>query len=242
MCAKIFQILTTVSMSHSIRHSGQFCPGGLYCQQYSTDGCGHRSRGTRRFHRSHGGYRHNRCRSSQHHYSAPITNNSSSEITISGTGALAGSTVDLDRATNSLLVRVAAGGQLGDSLEISGVRVAIAGLNLSQVTAAISSPDPMANSLTAGETNPIVIAKIMQPFSIDQGANPPLSYATWHRDPMVDLFYHRRNLPECFCRQRGRYRSYPYCPLSFHSGRSPDHFPRIGRFRRRNVQNDFGKP
>jgi hypothetical protein len=110
-------------------------------------------------------------------YSAPITNNNSSEITITGTGALALSTVSLDRATNSLLVGVAAGGQVGDSIEISGVRVAIAGLNLSQVSASIYSPSPSANSVTSGETNPVVIASVMQPFSIDQSSQPPLSYA-----------------------------------------------------------------
>jgi hypothetical protein len=110
-------------------------------------------------------------------YSAPITNNNSSEITINGTGALAGSTVGLDRATNSLLVTVAAGGHVGDSLEITGVRVAIAGLNLSQVSASIYSPSPSANSITSGETNPVVIPKIMQPFSIDESSQPPLSYA-----------------------------------------------------------------
>jgi hypothetical protein len=42
-------------------------------------------------------------------YSAPITNNTASEITVHGTGALALSTVDLDRATNSIFVRVADG-------------------------------------------------------------------------------------------------------------------------------------
>jgi hypothetical protein len=110
-------------------------------------------------------------------YSAPITNNSASEITVNGTGALAASTVSLDQASNTVIVRVAAGGHVGDALEISGVRVAIFGLNISKVSASIFSPDPSTNSLTAGETNPVVIAEIMQPFSIDQSANPPLSYA-----------------------------------------------------------------
>ena len=111
-------------------------------------------------------------------YSAPITNNAASEISISGTGVLSGIAASpiLDRANNAITINIPAGGTVGNQVLISGVRVAISGLELTQVQATITSPAGTGN-LIALHTNPVVIGTITEPFSLDQSGVAPLSYA-----------------------------------------------------------------
>jgi hypothetical protein len=111
-------------------------------------------------------------------YSAPITNNDASEISVIGTGGLSvvASSPVLDRTANSILINVPAEGTGGNQISVYGVRLAVAGLNVSQVSAFISSPTATGNSF-AGQLNPVVIASIMQPFSIDESVASPLSFS-----------------------------------------------------------------
>ncbi len=110
-------------------------------------------------------------------YSAPITNNDESEISVMGTGLLSATTVQIDREKNLLRLNIPAGGAAGDQISISGVRVAIADLGFSTVTAEIRAYSPSANAVLAGQTNLTVVGEITQPFFLDQSALPPLSYA-----------------------------------------------------------------
>lgn len=109
-------------------------------------------------------------------YSAPITNNDASEILVTGTGTLAGSTVSIDRIKNSIIVNVAAGSGTGDRLTIFNVRLAISGLATPEATATIFSPTATGNQLIAGQTVLPVIGAISEPFSIDQTVWDPLTY------------------------------------------------------------------
>jgi hypothetical protein len=104
-------------------------------------------------------------------YSAPITNNAASEITVLGTGNLSGiaPTPLLDFDANAVIINVPAGGTANSLIRISGVRVAIAGHDLNLVTATITSPNPLGNSIAVGQGNPIVISTVAKPFSFDQG-------------------------------------------------------------------------
>ncbi len=108
-------------------------------------------------------------------YSAPITNNEASEITITGTGGLAG--IDpaplLDLANNSVTINIPSGGYLYNALRVSGVRVAIAGTNATSVTATVVSPN---NPLGNGPTF-TVIDTIVSPISIDLTSAPLLAYS-----------------------------------------------------------------
>ena len=114
-------------------------------------------------------------------YSAPITNNAASEILITGTGGLDGiaPVPELDRAGNAIVVRVPAGGTVGDGILISGVRVAVAGLGLTQVSGAITRPSAMGNAVEVGQDMPVVISAVAQPFSVDV-SEPPLSFENFH--------------------------------------------------------------
>ncbi len=110
-------------------------------------------------------------------YSAPITNNSAADISVSGTGGLSG--IDpspvFEPAQNAIILNVPAGGTIGDRILVSGVRVAIAGLDVHQVTATLTSPTAGGNSITAGERIPIVVHAVSQPF-IAEETTDPLSY------------------------------------------------------------------
>lgn len=110
-------------------------------------------------------------------YSAPITNNDASDISVQGTGGLSGidPAPDLDRNANAIIIHVPAGATVDSSIIISGVRVAIAGLGITQVTASIEGLMPGGNSIVVGEANPAVISSLAEPFSISQ-YEPPLSY------------------------------------------------------------------
>jgi hypothetical protein len=110
-------------------------------------------------------------------YSAPITNIVVSEISINGTGGLAGATFDVDLTNNSILVHIPAEATVGNQIVVSGVRVAIAGHTLSQVIATLSVPVLAGNYIVVGQTDLIVIGRIEQPFSSDQSIAPPLSYS-----------------------------------------------------------------
>ncbi len=109
-------------------------------------------------------------------YSAPVTNNDSSEILVSGTGGLAGPTVTIVATSNGVLVNVPQGGSAGDTILLQGVRVAIAGSNASQVTATVSSPTGSGNSILAGQGTVTVINTILQPFDVDVTVSAPLSF------------------------------------------------------------------
>ena len=106
-------------------------------------------------------------------YPVPITNNAAAEILVTGTGGLSGipAAPVLDRENNTIIIQVPGGGLLGDTIEVRGVRLALAGQNLTQVEATVRSPIS-GNPITVGETNPIVVASIQQPFSFIQKSAP----------------------------------------------------------------------
>jgi hypothetical protein len=110
-------------------------------------------------------------------YSAPITNNSAADISIQGIGTLSfiAPAPELNRTANAIIVHIPAGGTANSSIIISGVRVAIAGLGFSHVTATIEGLIAGGNSIIVGETTPVVIGSIADPFSISQ-SEPPISY------------------------------------------------------------------
>ena len=111
-------------------------------------------------------------------YSAPITNNAATEIYIMGTGALFAIAPNpvIDQSNNSLIINVPSGGAKGASILISGVRVAIDGLDLTQVTATVVSPSASGNAIVSGQNNLLVIRNVEEPFAIDQSVSPPLSF------------------------------------------------------------------
>ena len=104
-------------------------------------------------------------------YPTAITNNSLLEISVSGLGGFSGASFNpvLDKTTNSITISVPSGGASGDRILISGVRLAIAGSNLTQVTAAVSGPG---NSVVTGQNHPIVISAVEQPFSVTEIGGP----------------------------------------------------------------------
>jgi hypothetical protein len=103
-------------------------------------------------------------------YSAPITNNAASEITVMGTGNLSGisPTALLDLDANAILIDVPSGGTVNSQIVISGVRVAIAGHNLKKVTATVTSPSSSGNSILVGHDNLTVIGTVAMPFSFEE--------------------------------------------------------------------------
>jgi hypothetical protein len=102
-------------------------------------------------------------------YSATITNNSASEISVLGTGGLSGiaSSPALDRSSNTLRIDVPAGGTASNQIRIAGVRVALAGQNYTNVTATISTLIANGNAIVAGQGTVVVLGSIQQPFAVD---------------------------------------------------------------------------
>ncbi len=100
-------------------------------------------------------------------YSAPITNSSAADILVQGTGDFPSllAVPELDRSANAIIVHIPAGATIGSSILISGVRVAIAGLDATRVTAVVDSPISGGNSIIVGQRNPVVISSIAEPFS-----------------------------------------------------------------------------
>jgi len=112
-------------------------------------------------------------------YSAPITNNSGEEIRLTGTGGLAGISLTaptLDSASNSVIITVPAGGVAGNTISISGVRVALPGRSSLPVTATVKSLTTGGNAIFAGQETGPVIGQITAPFAIDQSGSDPLSF------------------------------------------------------------------
>ncbi|MBZ5498523.1 MAG: hypothetical protein LAP85_19170 [Acidobacteriia bacterium] len=110
-------------------------------------------------------------------YSTHITNNAAREISITGTGGLAGAYVPvLVAGGDGLILDVPGGGGLGDAITIRGVRLAIAGQNLTHVIATVSSLSSSGNGFTAGHNTATVISDIQSPFSVDYGESKPLSF------------------------------------------------------------------
>jgi hypothetical protein len=109
-------------------------------------------------------------------YSAQVTNNAASEISITGTGNLAGiaHAPILYAEGNLIIFTVPAGGTAGNQITIQGVRVAIAGQNYTSVTASIAVS---ANTISAGQTVVTVINSILQPLAVDMSATQSLSFA-----------------------------------------------------------------
>ncbi|HYK88776.1 MAG TPA: hypothetical protein VE398_08400, partial [Acidobacteriota bacterium] len=107
-------------------------------------------------------------------YSAPITNNAASEISILGTGGLVGIAPSpaLDRTNNRIRIDVPEGGGAGSTIQITGVRVSLVGLDGTKVAATISSPLPTGNSILAEQRTVVVINSVMQPLVVDLGNNP----------------------------------------------------------------------
>ena len=106
-------------------------------------------------------------------YSAPITNNAASDISVIGTGSLSAVSIPvLDRNQNAILFNIPAGGSPGNTVSINGVRLQVAGLNITQATASIFTS---ANTITSAF--PVVINNVMQPFLYDDSGAQPLSYA-----------------------------------------------------------------
>jgi hypothetical protein len=117
-------------------------------------------------------------------YPAAITNNAASEISVTGTGNLAiiAPAPDLDLSANTIRIIVPSGGTAGDRIQISGVRLAVAGSGVAQVKATISSSPAPSNTITVGEDKPMVIGAVKEPFSLDQSADP-LTYANGMAEP-----------------------------------------------------------
>ena len=112
-------------------------------------------------------------------YSAPITNNSGEEIRLTGTGGLAGISLTaptLDSASNSVIITVPAGGVAGNTISISGVRVALPGRSPLPVTATVKSLTTGGNAIFAGQETGPVIGQITAPFTIDLNSAEPLSF------------------------------------------------------------------
>ncbi len=111
-------------------------------------------------------------------YSAPITTNFASEIHVTGTGGLAGVAPfpSVLRTENSILIDLPAGGTVGNTITIRGVRVALAGGNYSNVTATASFLTGSGNGIAAGQETVTVIRSILAPFSVDMTLEPPLSF------------------------------------------------------------------
>ena len=101
-------------------------------------------------------------------YSALITNNNASDIIVTPTWGTVNPAV-LDRATNSIVIDVPAGGGIGNQILVAGIRVALAGYSYTNVTATITGMT--GNSILAGQTTVTVISAVMKPFSVTLG-NP----------------------------------------------------------------------
>jgi hypothetical protein len=106
-------------------------------------------------------------------YSAPITNASAAEISVVGTGGLMGiaSAPALDRTNSALTIIVPAGAAAPSQIRITGVRVALAGLNRTNVTATVSATGSGGNTVVAGQGTVEVISSIKQPFVFQYDPN-----------------------------------------------------------------------
>ena len=111
-------------------------------------------------------------------YSAAITNNSATEISVTGNGGLAGIALHPTLAgTNSIAINVPAGGTIGNSIRIQGVRVALAGTQYTNVTVNIGSPSGSGNSIAGGGSIITVVNAVVQPFAVDLSGTTPLSFS-----------------------------------------------------------------
>lgn len=111
-------------------------------------------------------------------YSATITNNAASEISITGTGGLAGiaSFPTIDSSNNTLIINVPAGGVAGNRITIQGVRVSVAApQKLTQVTATVTA-STNGNAILTGQGTPLVVNRTVQPFTVDLSSAPALAY------------------------------------------------------------------
>jgi hypothetical protein len=111
-------------------------------------------------------------------YPATITNNAASEISVTGTGGLAGiaSSPTIDSSNNTLIINVPAGGVAGDKITIQGVRVSVAApQKLTQVTTTVTA-STNGNAILTGQGTPSVINRTVQPFSVDLSSAPALAY------------------------------------------------------------------
>jgi len=117
-------------------------------------------------------------------YSATITNSAASEISVSGTGALAAvaTAPDLNRSINALIINVPAGGVAGNKIVIAGVRVSLQGLNTYRVTASITSSAAGGNAIAAGQNVITVIESILSPFSVTLDSNQ----INWDNGQMIN--------------------------------------------------------
>src|SRR5437867_3599718 len=77
----------------------------------------------------------------------PITNSLDTGIIVAATGGLSSVTVSLDRANNSLILNIPAGGLSTDTLTIDGVRVSPVGGTAKTATATILSPATGGNTI-----------------------------------------------------------------------------------------------
>lgn len=107
-------------------------------------------------------------------YSAPITNNTASEIQLYGTGGLIGIDPNptIDRLNNAIVITVPAGGTSGSQIRIQGVRVATAGLADTRVLANITGLTPGGNSIAVGQNKVTVIDRIVPPFDVELSSIP----------------------------------------------------------------------
>jgi len=111
-------------------------------------------------------------------YSATITNNSAAEIVVTGTGGLSGvAPQPILYGANSILINVPAGGTVGNQILIRGVRVALAGMQYTNVTVTIGSPTGIGNTIAAGGNVASVIFAVLQPFTVDVSSTTPLSFS-----------------------------------------------------------------
>ena len=111
-------------------------------------------------------------------YSAQITNNAASEITITGTGGLGGvaGAPILLAASNAIIINVPTGGMAGDYIRIQGVRVSVAGQNFTGVTATVQALSSSGNGIVVGQNTVVVAGQVLKPLLMDLSQAPPLSF------------------------------------------------------------------
>lgn len=133
-------------------------------------------------------------------YSAQVTNNAASEISITGTGNLVGiaSHPTLSADVNSIVFTVPGGGVAGNQITIQGVRVAIAGQNYTSVTASISSSS---NTISAGQTVVAVINSILKPLAVDMSATQALSFSRGVATNATSSFVIKEGFVSAFAKQ-----------------------------------------
>jgi hypothetical protein len=113
------------------------------------------------------------------HYSSTITNNSLSEIVISGTGGFVevAPTPTWDLPSNTVIFNVPAGGTSGNQIFVKGVRVSLIGNTDNRVVARVTGLTAGGNTITVGQSSVTVIDRVIPPYVADWTSAPPISWS-----------------------------------------------------------------